>query len=42
MILLGDNKDEYTELMFKFIVIDKYNQVYVYDVSESFYGKWMG
>lgn len=30
---LGDNKDEYT-IMFKFIVIDKYNQVYVYDVSK--------
>lgn len=31
---LGDNKDEYT-IMFKFIVIDKYNQVYVYDVSKA-------
>ena len=30
---LGDNKDDY-KIMFKFIVIDKYNQVYVYDVSD--------
>ena len=36
---LGDNRAEYT-ITFKFIVIDKYNQVYVYDVSENSMYNW--
>ena len=36
---LGDDRDEYT-IIFKFIVIDKYNQVYVYDVSQESMGNW--
>ena len=36
---LGDDKDQYT-ITFKFIVIDKYNQVYVYDVSQESMSNW--
>ena len=36
---LGDNKDEY-KITFKFIVIDKYDQVYVYDVSDQSINDW--
>lgn len=36
---LGDKADEYT-LEFKFIVIDKYNQVYVFDVSDNSINAW--
>ena len=36
---LGDDRDDYT-ITFKFIVIDKYNQVYVYDVSEKSMVNW--
>tara|TARA_R100000541_G_scaffold370_8_gene3153 strand:- start:2615 stop:3604 length:990 start_codon:yes stop_codon:yes gene_type:complete len=36
---LGDNKDEY-KIMFKFIVIDKYDQVYVFDVSDQSINDW--
>ena len=36
---LGDDRDDYT-ITFKFIVIDKYNQVYVYDVSQESMGNW--
>ena len=36
---LGDDRDEYT-IEFKFIVIDKYNQVYVFDVSEDTINTW--
>ena len=36
---LGDDRDDYT-ITFKFIVIDKYNQVYVYDVSQESMVKW--
>ena len=36
---LGDDKDEYT-IIFKFIAIDKYNQVYVYDVSQESMSNW--
>lgn len=38
---LGDDKEEYT-LTFKFIVIDKYNQVYVFDVSDNTMHDWAG
>ncbi len=38
---LGDDKEEYT-LNFKFIVIDKYNQVYVFDVSDNTMHDWAG
>ena len=36
---LGDDKDAY-DLKFKFIVIDKYNQVYVFDVSDKTINDW--
>ena len=36
---LGDKADEYT-LEFKFIVIDKYNQVYVFNVSDESVNAW--
>ena len=36
---LGDNKDKY-DLNFKFIVIDTYNQVYVFDVSNNTINDW--
>jgi hypothetical protein len=36
---LGDDRDQYT-ITFKFIVIDKYNQVYVYDVSQESMSNW--
>ena len=36
---LGDDKDEY-KITFKFIVIDKYDQVYVYDVSDQSINDW--
>ena len=36
---LGDDRDDYT-IEFKFIVIDKYNQVYVFDVSQESMGNW--
>lgn len=36
---LGDKADEYT-LEFKFIVIDKYNQVYVFNVSNESINAW--
>lgn len=36
---LGDKADEYT-LEFKFIVIDKYNQVYVFNVSNESISAW--
>jgi hypothetical protein len=36
---LGDNADEY-DIDFKFIVIDKYNQVYVFDVSANTINDW--
>jgi len=36
---LGDDRDDYT-ITFKFIVIDKYNQVYVYEVSQESMVKW--
>ena len=36
---LGDNKDEYN-LNFKFIVIDTYNQVYVFDVGANTINNW--
>jgi len=36
---LKDNKDEYS-IEFKFVVIDKYNQVYVFDVSQQTLGSW--
>ena len=36
---LGDDKDEY-KILFKFIVIDKYNQVYVFDVSDQSMNDW--
>jgi hypothetical protein len=29
-----DNVDSY-EILFKFVVVDKYNQVYAFDVSEK-------
>ena len=38
---LGDDKEEYS-LTFKFIVIDKYNQVYVFDVSDNTMHDWAG
>ena len=38
---LGDDKEEYN-LTFKFIVIDKYNQVYVFDVSDNTMHEWAG
>jgi hypothetical protein len=38
---LGDDAEEYT-LTFKFIVIDKYNQVYVFDVSDNTMHDWAG
>ena len=37
--LQQENKDNY-EILFKFVVIDKYNQVYVFDVLESTMGAW--
>ena len=36
---LGGDRDDYT-IEFKFIVIDKYNQVYVFDVSQESMGNW--
>ena len=36
---LGDDRDEYT-IEFKFIVIDKYNQVYVFPVSNESMIQW--
>ena len=36
---LGDDADEYT-IEFKFIVIDQYKQVYVFDVSQETLGTW--
>lgn len=36
---LGDDADEY-ELTFKFIVIDTYDQVYVFEVSKDTMGSW--
>jgi len=36
---LKDNRDEYN-IEFKFVVIDKYNQVYVFDVSQPTLGSW--
>ena len=36
---LGDDRDDYT-IEFKFIVIDKYNQVYVFDVSQESMANW--
>ena len=36
---LGDDRDDYT-INFKFIVIDKYNQVYVFDVSQESMANW--
>jgi len=36
---LGDDRDDYT-IEFKFIVIDKYNQVYVFDVSQESMSNW--
>ena len=36
---LGDDKEEY-DIQFKFIVIDKYNQVYVFDVSNNTVNYW--
>ena len=36
---LGDDKEEYN-IQFKFIVIDKYNQVYVFDVSNNTVNDW--
>lgn len=36
---LKDNRDEYS-IEFKFVVIDKYNQVYVFDVSDQTLGSW--
>ena len=36
---LGDDKEEY-DIQFKFIVIDKYNQVYVFDVSNNTVNDW--
>lgn len=34
-----DNRDDYT-IEFKFVVIDKYNQTYVFDVSQETLGGW--
>jgi hypothetical protein len=34
-----DNRDDYT-IDFKFVVIDKYNQTYVFDVSQETLGGW--
>jgi hypothetical protein len=36
---LGDDRDEYN-IQFKFIVIDKYYQVYVFDVSDNTINDW--
>ena len=36
---LGDDRDEYT-ILFKFIVIDQYKQVYVFDVSDDTFSTW--
>ena len=36
---LGDDADNY-ELIFKFVVIDTYDQVYVFDVSRETMGGW--
>jgi hypothetical protein len=36
---LGVDADEY-DMLFKFIVIDTYNQVYVFDVSRETMGRW--
>ncbi len=36
---LGDDADEY-DIKFKFIVVDKYNQIYVFSVSNESLGKW--
>ena len=36
---LGDDADLY-QILFKFVVIDKYNQVYVFDVSDETLGIW--
>ncbi len=36
---LGDDADDY-ELTFKFIVIDTYDQVYVFEVSKDTMGSW--
>ncbi len=36
---LKDNRDEY-KIEFKFVVIDKYNQVYVFDVTDQTLAAW--
>lgn len=36
---LGDDKDEYN-ILFKFIVIDQYKQVYVFDVTDETLSSW--
>ena len=36
---LGDDRDEYT-IEFKFIVIDQYKQVYVFDVTDDTFSSW--
>ena len=36
---LGDDRDEYT-ILFKFIVIDQYKQVYVFDVTDETLSSW--
>ena len=36
---LGDDADQY-DLKFKFVVIDTYNQVYVFDVSDKTINDW--
>lgn len=36
---LGKNGDDY-EIIFKFVVVDKYNQVYVFEVSQRTLVKW--
>jgi hypothetical protein len=36
---LGDDKNQY-DLKFKFVVIDTYNQVYVFDVSDKTMNDW--
>ena len=37
---LSDDRDDY-KISFKFVVIDKYDQVYVFDVSDQTLGNWM-
>jgi len=36
---LGKKGDDY-EIIFKFVVVDKYNQVYVFEVSQRTLVKW--